>query len=92
VPVNYGLIIFVFPPAVVWYEENIIAKVTDDQGNVMVDSQGNEQYKKPNCICWAKCPCYMNKNQFGPDGKKLAKLGMVERIFDTHINNIVGHP
>ena len=38
VPVNYLLVIMVFPPAVVWYEENIIAKVKDENGNPVLDS------------------------------------------------------
>jgi len=55
VPVNYLLVIMVFPPAVVWYEENINAKVKDEWGNVVLDAEGNEQWKCPGCICWGRC-------------------------------------
>lgn len=65
VPVNYLLVIMVFPPAVVWYEENIIAKAKDEQGNILLDADGNEQWKRPRCICWAKCK---KKEEVGPDG------------------------
>ena len=43
VPVNYLLVIMIFPPAVIWYEEKIIAK--DEEG----------KYKRPCCICWGRC-------------------------------------
>ena len=89
IPVNYLLVIMIFPPAIMWYERNIIAKVTDENGEVVLDAAGNEQWKKPLCICWGRCK---KKAEIGPDGKKIAKLNFVERIFDNQINRIVGHP
>jgi hypothetical protein len=65
VPVNYLLVIMVFPPAVGWYEENIIAKAKDEQGNVLLDADGNEKWKRPGCICFGKCK---KKDEVGPDG------------------------
>jgi hypothetical protein len=41
------LIIIIFPPAIVWYEEHIIAKRRDQDGNIMTDERGNELYKCP---------------------------------------------
>jgi hypothetical protein len=49
------LVILIFPPAIVWYEENIIAKAKDESGNVLLDDNGNEKYKCPGCICWGRC-------------------------------------
>ena len=49
VPVNYLLVIMILPPAVVWYEEKIIAKVKDEHG------RDTDQYKCPDCICWGRC-------------------------------------
>ena len=91
VPLNYFLVIMVFPPAVVWYEENIIAKVTDDCGNPVMDEMGNEQYKRPMCICWGR---FKKKKEIelDEDGKPLAKLSRTERFFDEKINWFVGHP
>jgi predicted HNH restriction endonuclease len=40
------------------------------------------------CICWGRCK---KKAEIGPDGKKIAKLSLVERIFDNQINWFVGH-
>jgi len=98
VPVNYMLVIFIFPPAVVWYEEHIIAKKTDGDGNELRDAEGNVQYVCPNCICFGRCMPAMKKmmgcgvgDEYDESGKKIAKLGFTERIFDTHINNFVGH-
>jgi hypothetical protein len=79
----------IFPPAIVWYTEKIIAKKVDDEGRPIVDQFGNEQYKCPNCICWRKC--LKKKVEYDEQGHKLAKLGIIERTFDTHINNFVGH-
>jgi len=63
------LIVFIFPPAIVWYEENIIAKKVDQDGNIMTDEQGNELYKCPGCICWQRIGCFKKKGEeIGPDG------------------------
>jgi predicted RND superfamily exporter protein len=40
VPVNFILVILIFPPAVVWYERVILAKNEDGS------------WKYPKCICW----------------------------------------
>jgi len=75
VPVNYLLVIMIFPPAVVWYEENIIAK--NDDGT----------YKCPGCICWDRC---MKKSKSDLQDGELA-LSWTERFFDEKINWVVGH-
>lgn len=43
VPVNYLLVILVFPPAVIWYEKTILAKREDGR------------WRYPYCICYARC-------------------------------------
>lgn len=39
VPINYLLVIMIFPPAVIWYENNVLNK------------EGCCSF----CICWARC-------------------------------------
>ena len=69
----------VFPPAVVWYEEHILAKAKDVYGNVIIDDNGNEKWKYPCCICWGRCK---KKDDVDENGIKLAKLNPVERFYD----------
>lgn len=77
VPVNYLLVIMIFPPAVIWYEEKILAKKEDGS------------WKCPGCICFARCK--KEDADYDKDGNKLAKLGKIERFFDTKINNCLSN-
>lgn len=77
VPVNYLLVIMIFPPAVIWYERTILAKKEDGS------------WKYPFCICYARCK--REKAEHDEHGNKLAKLGMVERFFDTKINDCLSN-
>lgn len=67
----------VFPPAVVWYEKTILAKKEDGS------------WKYPYCICYARCK--RQTPELDEHGNKLAKLGMVERFFDTKLNTCLSN-
>jgi len=73
VPVNYLLVMVIFPPAIVWYENTILAKTEDGR------------WKCRMCICFARCK--KEGAEYDEDGKKLAKLSRIERFCDTKVNN-----
>lgn len=81
VPVNYMLVIIIFPPAVVWYERTIMAKKEDGS------------WKYPKCMCFAKCKkmCMKEEDEYDENGVKLAKLGKIERFYDTKLNNCLSN-
>lgn len=83
VPVNYLLIIMIFPPAIIWYEKHIIGKVSDENGIPIKDENGKTTYKRPCCICFGKC-----KKPKDQEGEQLSSS---ERFFDEKVNWFVGH-